>query len=111
MVSSIMTPEIRKYTYIAYALVGVGIGATQVGFAAAEMSQPVWLTVSLAVYAFLGGAFGFVAESNISASPTSLDSPPGEYGTIDATEYEYIGPDMRAAELGLDNSPKHAALD
>lgn len=54
----------RKPIYAVYAFIGLILGATQVGFAAAEAGQPVALTVALAVYAFVGGAIGFVAQAN-----------------------------------------------
>lgn len=57
----------RKPLYRIYALLGLGLGATQVGFAAAEAGQPVALTVSLAVYAFIGTGIGFVAQRNTPA--------------------------------------------
>lgn len=63
-VNEILPPALRAKLYAAYALVGVLLGATQVGFAAADAGQPVALTVALAVFAFLGGAFGFVANAN-----------------------------------------------
>lgn len=62
--TDILTPAIRSKAYAVYATVGLLLGATQVGFAAAEAGQPVWLTVALAVYAFVGGALGFVAQAN-----------------------------------------------
>lgn len=54
----------RKAIYVGYAIMGVLIGAIQVGFAAAELGQPVWLTVTLAVYAFVGGAVGLTASTH-----------------------------------------------
>ena len=60
----------RKDVYATYAVLGVVIGGTQVGFAAAEAGQPVWLTVTLAVYAFVGGAVGLTATSH---TPKSVE--------------------------------------
>ena len=57
-------PNVRKIAYAIYGLIGVGLGATQVGFSAAELSQPVWLVVAMAVFGFIGGAFGVTAASN-----------------------------------------------
>ena len=60
----------RKALYSAYIVAGVVIGATQVGFAAVEgAGQPTWLTVTLAVYAFLSVPFGSLALSNTPSSP------------------------------------------
>lgn len=61
----------RKRVYAVYAVIGVILGAVQVGFGAAEAGQPDWLTVSLAVYAFLGGAVGVTAVQN---TPARTDS-------------------------------------
>lgn len=54
----------RKPIYQVFASLGLVLGATQVGFASAEVGQPTWLTVSLAVYAFLGAAGFAVAQAN-----------------------------------------------
>lgn len=62
--TEIVPARARKGIYAGYAFAGLVVGATQVGYAAAEAGQPVWLTVTLAVYAFLGGALGFTAASN-----------------------------------------------
>lgn len=63
-VTTAIPANARKPVFAIYGLAGVVIGATQVGFAAAEAGQPTWLTVTLAVYAFLGGAIGYTASSN-----------------------------------------------
>lgn len=56
---------VRKAIYSAYVIAGVIIGATQVAFAAIEgAGQPDWLTVTLAVYAFLSVPLGSLALSN-----------------------------------------------
>lgn len=57
----------RRRIYVGYAVTGVGIGATQVGFQSAGADQPTALTVVLAVYAYLGIALGFTAASNTPA--------------------------------------------
>lgn len=65
MLHEVVSPQIRKFVYVAYALVGFVAGAVQVGYAAAEMGQPVWFVVFWAVYGFTGTAFGFTASSNV----------------------------------------------
>jgi len=60
----IVTGKTRRIIYVAYAIIGLVIGATQVGYSAAEAGQPEWLTIALAVFGFLGTAFGFTASSN-----------------------------------------------
>lgn len=67
--TDILAPQIRSKVYAVYAVLGLVLGATQVGFAAAETGQPVALTVALAVYAFVGGALGFVAQANTPNDP------------------------------------------
>ena len=64
MENEIIPAEWRKPLYRIYAALGLALGATQVGFSAANAGQPVWLTVSLAVFAFLGVGLGFVAQRN-----------------------------------------------
>lgn len=66
--SIISDPGTRKIIYGIYAVIGFVIGAVQVGFAAAELGQPVWLTVALAVYGFSGAAFGGLAVTNTPAT-------------------------------------------
>lgn len=57
----------RKYLYGAFAVVGIGLGATQAGFAAVPGEQPSWLTITLVVYAYVGTALGVTAASNVQA--------------------------------------------
>lgn len=54
----------RRRVYAGFAFVGLCLGGTQVGYAAAEQGQPTWLTVALAVYSFAAGAVGYAAASN-----------------------------------------------
>ncbi len=56
-------PRIRAGVYTTLALLGVGLGATQVAFLTMGV-QPQWLTVVLAVYGFLASAGGLTAASN-----------------------------------------------
>lgn len=62
--TDVLPATYRKIAYLIYGLVGVGIGATQVGFVAANTDQPTWLTVALAVFAYIGIALGFTAAAN-----------------------------------------------
>lgn len=64
MLRDVIPAAWRKPTYAAYALAGAIIGAVQVGYLSAEAGQPVWLTVTLAVYGFIGTAIGFTASAN-----------------------------------------------
>ena len=56
--------NVRAIIYWAYAAIGVALGSIQVGFAAADVGQPVWLVVALSVFAYLGAAFGLTAATN-----------------------------------------------
>lgn len=60
----ILPPTLRKPIYAIYAIVGFVVGCIQVGFSAAEVGHPVWLTVAWAVYGFSGSAIGVVASAN-----------------------------------------------
>ena len=70
MLTDIVTGKTRKVLYVLFAIIGLGLGATQVGFASADAGQPTWLTVALAVFAFVGTGFGFTASAN-----TNQDRP------------------------------------
>src|SRR5699024_7638101 len=59
-----INPTTRKTAYYVYGLIGVAIGAIQVGYSAAELGQPTWLTVALAVFSFIGAAFGITSGQN-----------------------------------------------
>jgi hypothetical protein len=57
-------PNARKALYTVYAVLGVAIGAVQVGYTSSGAEQPTWLIVTLAVFGFLGTALGVTAASN-----------------------------------------------
>ena len=67
MLNDVMPAHVRKVLYVIFAVVGLALGATQVGYSAAEAGQPTWLTVALAVYAFVGTGLGFTASANTPA--------------------------------------------
>lgn len=67
MLRDYLDAKLRKRVYFGFAVVGTGLGATQVGFASAGAEQPVALTVALSVFAFLGSAVGFTAAKNTNA--------------------------------------------
>lgn len=58
-------PALRIRIYDAFWVVGLALGGTQVGYAAADVGQPTWLAVALTVYVFVGGAIGFTARQNV----------------------------------------------
>ena len=59
------SPKIRQAAYVVYTVVALISGALQVAFSSGGWGQPAWLTVGVAVLAFLGGALGFTAASNV----------------------------------------------
>lgn len=61
----IVSAQTRKKIYAVYALIGLALGAAQVGLGAASAGQPTWLGVSLAVYSFLGAPLGLTAYANV----------------------------------------------
>lgn len=68
-------PVLRKRLYAVYASIGTVLGAIEVAFLALpDESTPLWLRVAIAVYLFIGGAFGFGARSKVDASPVEVTS-------------------------------------
>lgn len=66
-----LPPRARKILYLVFAVLSMASGAFQVGYAAAELSPPVWVTVAVAVLSFLGTSMGWTAYSN---TPTTVRS-------------------------------------
>lgn len=62
----ITSATIRKAIYSAYVIAIIIIGAIQVGVAAISTGQPEWLTVAIAVAAYLGVPVGGLAAANTS---------------------------------------------
>ena len=71
-ISSYIPAAWRKPIYGAFAVAGVVIGAIQVGFAAAEVGNPLWLNITLAVFPFVAGAVGFTASANTNQNSDQL---------------------------------------
>lgn len=81
----VTNPLVRKVIYGIYIVAGVLLGAIQVGFAAAEgAGQPDWLTITLAVYAFLSVPVGSLALVNTTAGETQTSDPDVFTGTPNA---------------------------
>ena len=72
--TSALPAKARATLYWVYALAGLALGSVQVGFAAAESGQPVWLTVALAVFAYLGVGFGMTAATNTDLAAGKRDA-------------------------------------
>lgn len=60
----VLDAKARRLIYTIYAAVSAIATATQVGFVAADAGQPTWLTVTLAVLAFVGAPLGLTAAAN-----------------------------------------------
>lgn len=69
----------RLSIYAAFSVIGLGVGGAQVGYASIEAAQPDWLTVALAVYAFVGGAIGFTAATHTGRTEVDATPVPGDY--------------------------------
>lgn len=64
-----LKPRVRAKIYLAMAIFGLLIGATQVAFASLKVEQPAWLIVATAVYAYLAGGSGILATLNTPPVP------------------------------------------
>lgn len=65
--TDVIGPKLRRRLYAGYAATALALGATQVGYAAADAGQPTALTVALAVLAFVGTGLGLTAAANTPA--------------------------------------------
>src|SRR5690625_7115551 len=103
-----INPTTRKTAYYIYGLIGVAIGAIQVGYSAAELGQPTWLTVALAVFSFIGAAFGITAGQN---TPTQLIEIEQDT-TDDDLDFDAVYAQLDELNTEFDDEvhePRHAA--
>ena len=87
-------PNVRSALYWISFVVGIGLGATQVGYQSAEAGFPVWLKVSLSVYAFLAATLGLTAASNTPSYTDVVEGdakPPREVGASDLVVLAAVG--------------------
>lgn len=75
MLTDILTGKARKIIYAVYAVAGLVLGATQVGVLSVGGPQPVWLTVALAVFAYVGTAIGATAGANVPGTDKPYTQP------------------------------------
>lgn len=68
----IKNAKARAAIYGTYVIIGLIFGALQVAFAAGAGEQPDWVTISLAVYTYLGIPVGTLAVANSSIIPTKV---------------------------------------
>ena len=78
-----LPPKARAVIYYVYVAAGLVLGSTQVGYSAAKLEQPVWLTVAFAVFGFLATGLGLVAASN---TPTGVEA--GEAAVAPVQEHD-----------------------
>lgn len=89
----------RKPLYGVFALVSLALGATQVGYSAAGAEQPMWLTVSIAVYGFVAAGVGATAMAN-TVKPTA---------TVSGIPESDLGFRSEVVETPENTPAKHAA--
>jgi len=112
MLNDIIPAAWRKPIYAAYALAGAIIGAVQVAYLSAEAGQPLWLTVTLAVYGFIGTAIGFTASANtpaggkITGDESVVPEPDELAGVTDTAE-----DDIEVLGTAEDEDPLTDAID
>lgn len=67
-----MPTRVRTYVYLVLALIGLALGALNVGLLAAAVAIPAWLTGSLAALPFLMTGLGFTAATHVPAAPDAV---------------------------------------
>lgn len=78
---SYASQSVRQVVYVALSVIGLAVGAAQVGYAAVDASQPDWLTVALAVVPFLAAGLGFTAATHV--RPSEAGDAPVQSGSAD----------------------------
>lgn len=67
----------RRTVYTVYVILTIAVSGTQVGYAAIpDGVQPIWLTVVVAVTAFLGTPVGALAVTNTPAAAEAASAEP-----------------------------------
>src|SRR5699024_3318895 len=113
-----INPTTRKTAYYVYGRIGVAIGAIQVGYSAAEVGQPTWLTVALTLLSVIGAAFGFTDGQNTPKQLIEIEQDATDddldFDAVDAEldelngETEDYTPGAHAAGL-VDRSEEHTS--
>jgi hypothetical protein len=68
--------SLRLKIYVFFALVGLAISGTEVGYSTANLPQPLWLKIAIAVFSFLSVAVGYTAASHTpNVSSVDYNSP------------------------------------
>lgn len=116
VIKEFLSPTVRRWIYIGFALIGVGFGATQTAYNTAEVEAPLWLAVAFQVYLYVGGVFGLFAASN-TVEPTATISGFNEQEIseiVGDSEYVLVNDDTDEVVEIVDmdeepEGPKHAA--
>lgn len=113
--NEIIPAKYRKPVYVAYALVGVALGAIATAYGPDNV--PEWHAVTTNVVLYIGGAFGLTAAANTIVSHTPTDTTP--IIEPDDDDYDPVEDDiddgyeaLAAAEVDMtppvdDYEPKH----
>ena len=97
-----LPPRARSIMYLIWSLGSLSLGAGQVGFSTAEITQPVWLSVSIAVWAFVGAGLGLAAMSNVNVGAPEVRDPEIIAAMGDDVEAQIR---FQALTLGGDETP------
>lgn len=100
----------RRPIYGAFAVIGVVIGALQVGYAAVDVANPQWLLVTLAVFPFVAGAVGFTAQAATDATAMTVD-PDSVPDDIEPEPDELSGDNMDPDDEELTEDELDALLE
>ena len=108
--TDIFTPQTRAKVYMAVGIAGLVIGAAGAGigaFAAAGASVPLIVGAVLsalnAIYAFVAGAFGFVAQANTPEGQHAIQVSSPDFEDIEYIE-EVVDTLPEATVDGIDDS-------
>lgn len=69
---TLLDSKARKTVYVVYGSVALLAACIDVGYAAANVADPTWLTVSQSVLAYLAAPVGVLAASNTPASTAEV---------------------------------------
>lgn len=72
MINEMIPAKYRKPVYFGYAMLGVVLGAIDIGFQEADVATPTWVAVAITVYLFVGGAVGLTAGVHTVTDPDRM---------------------------------------
>ena len=83
--------RIRKIVYIVFGVLGLVLSCIQVGIAAAQAAQPIWLTVAFAVYGFLAAGAFAKAQGNTPTKGIAVTATAGGIAAASGIEGTDVG--------------------